>query len=483
VPGKPAEDSGVEQVIVEREIEGTDICRPHLFFRSDVAGLIEPTTVLADSGPTGRWLLCLQRANGSREVMSLPPWLDLEGGTRLWFSPLPDPPQPGTAPRWSAEGRRRWLDGYTPEMTDVFHNLCNQISQFVVFPDGEAFGQLATLSLWVLLTYCYPAWPAVPYLRIAGTLASGKSRLLDVLARLVWRPTLASSMTAGVLFRTLHDHGGTLLLDEAERLQHQSASSEVNTVLLAGYKAGGRVARLKKEGSGFTSVYFDVFGPKALGGIGDVIPALASRCIRMNLVRTPGDCPQVRARLDADPSRWQELRDDLYAFALSHAAEIVQAARSTDGLTDGMSGRDAELWDPLLALVSLGTSCSENLVEQVRRFADQVIANNQDDTTPEPETTLLAILSERILNRQADVTPKEILDAAQRAEPVTFARWTPHRVASALRRYGLLTSKTTGGRRSYYRTTPEQMRCIARVYGLCIPTGNATFAADATNPQ
>jgi hypothetical protein len=330
--------------------------------------------------------------------------------------------------------------------------------------------------LWTMLTYCYPAWPAVPYLHVAGTLASGKSRLLDVLSRLVRRPILASSMTAGVAFRTLHEHGGTLLLDEAERLEDQSASSELRTVLLAGYRAGGRVVRLRRDAAEFRPMHFDVFGPKALGGIGELPPALASRCIRVNMLRTAGSRPQVRAQLDADAAQWQRLRDDLHALVLTRACEILAAAQAADGV-DGLSGRDAELWRPLLVLARLcDPDGAAGLVEVMRRYADAVIADGQDDTAPEPERVLIGILAACVAHLQADVTPKDLLEQAQEAEPAIFRGWTPHRVASTLRRYSLHTEKTSGGRRSYRHVTADHIRRIVRLYGFSIFLDNASIA-------
>lgn len=464
----------------EIEVTGLEVCRPPLFLRADVAGLTEATTVLTDGRPTGRWLLCLQWDNGMRQVLPLPEWVDRPTGGRLWFAPFPAAPHVGAVPSWSSPGRERWLRGESPHFAELFHELCDQIGRFIVFPEEDAAGALATAALWIMLTYCYPAWSAVPYLHVAGTLASGKSRLLDVLSRLVRRPIMASSMTAGVLFRTLHEHGGTLLLDEAERLGDQAASSELRTVLLAGYRAGGRVARLRRQAGEFRPVHFDVFGPKALGGIGELPPALASRCIRVNMLRTSGASRQVRASLDADAARWQRLRDDLHALVLTHAGEVITAAQAADGLIDGLSGRDAELWRPLLVLARLcDPEDVAGLVEVVRRYADAVITDGQDDTAPEPERILVGLLAACVAHHQADVTPKDLLVQAQKDEPVIFRGWTPHRVASALRRYSLHTEKTSGGRRSYRHLTGDHVRRVARLYGFSIPLEDASFAPNA----
>lgn len=289
-------------------------------------------------------------------------------------------------------------------------------------------------------------------------------------------------MTAGVLFRTLHERGGTFLLDEAERLSERTAQmSEMRTVLLAGYRAGGCVSRLQKNGEGYQSVLFDVFGPKALASIGDLPPTLASRCIRLHMLRTAGDRPEVRALLNNESNRWQTLRDNLHAFALTRASEIVLAAAGADNLVTGMGGRDAELWRPLLTLAALCEQAGvADLLSRVRAFAEQLINENADDTSPDPDQTLVALLAEAVIAGQADLTPKDLLERVQKDDGVSFARWTPHRVASTLKRYGLITYKTSRGRRSYRHVTRDQLRRVAAAYGLCIPLENASFTTDAT---
>ena len=335
-----------------------------------------------------------------------------------------------------------------------------------------------------MLTYCFPVWPAVPYLHITGPLASGKSRLLEVVSRLAWRSTLASSMTAGVLFRTLHERGGTFLLDEAERLGGKSGQmSEMETVLLAGYKAGSRVSRLQTIGGGYQPVYFDVFGPKALGSIGDLPPALASRCIRVRLLRTSGDRPQVRNRLDGNSYGWQALRDDLHALALTHAGKIMQVAAGATMMITGMSGRDGELWRPLLDLAT--TFHRDNADEpgrSVREYADRLITEGVEDTSPDPDKILVSLLADAVAGRQADLTSKDLLGRAREEDGVTFARWTPHRVAGTLKRYGMLTRKTGRGRRSYRDVTLDQIRRAAKAYGFStlLDAPDASSATHAT---
>ena len=58
-----------------------------------------------------------------------------------------------------------------------------------------------------------------------------------------------------------------------------------------------------------------------------------------------------RRRIDADPAGWQALRDDLHTLALEHGATWLELADRED-VCPAMTGRDYELWQPLLALAS-----------------------------------------------------------------------------------------------------------------------------------
>ena len=333
----------------------------------------------------------------------------------------------------------------------------------------SAPGVTATLALWVILSYCYLAWPAVPYLYLGGPLGSGKSRVFEILARLVFRALGSSNMTAAALFRTLHAHGGTLLLDEAERLKdtRDPNMGEVLSMLLARYKQGGSAMRLEPVGeNGFRTVTFDVFGPKALACIAGLPPALASRAIPIVMFRAAPGTDKPKRRIDAAPGKWQALRDDLHALALQHGLAWLELAERNDVCPAGIDGRHYELWQPLLALASwIEAAGLPGLLRLLQEHALQTIDAGKDDQTPDCDETLLRLLAAAVRFGERP-EPGELLKRAQEAEPTAFKTWTARAVTGHLKRYGIPSPKKSMGRRVFRDVTVDHLRQIQASYGI-----------------
>jgi hypothetical protein len=299
-------------------------------------------------------------------------------------------------------------------------------------------------------------------------LGSGKSRLFEILLRLVFRGLASSNMTAPALFRTLHNQGGTLLLDEAERLRQtqQPDVGEILSMLLAGYKRGGQATRLEPLGDrGFKTVSYDVYGPKALACIAGLPPALASRCIAVPMFRAAPKSEKPRRRIDADPGAWQGVRDDLHALAIEHGPAWLDLAARID-VCPAMSGRDFELWQPLLALASwIESHGARGLRGLVQEHALATIDRGRDEAVPDADETLLGILADAVRIGERP-TPHEILGKALEAEPVVFKLWHPRTVTARLKSYGIPTPKKVGSRREFRDVTPEALRRIQASYGI-----------------
>ena len=471
----------------ETELAVSHIVRPHLFHVAEVSGLLVPVLTISSDGPAGKWLLLLHWADGKRECRKLPNPLELLTGDNLWFSSVSSATNRIVGDAWSAKARRRFLEGkYTPDVAKLFNRLQEAFRRFVSFPEEEAEGATAVLALWTMLTYAFPAWSVIPYLSIGGPMGSGKTRVFEVLNRIVYRPLPSANMTAPCMFRTLDAQGGTLLLDEAERLRDRTpAASEIRSILLSGYKAGNPARRLEPTAGGkYKPIEFDVYGPKAIAGIASLPEALESRCIRLTMFRAPTKSPEARRRIDENPRLWMELRDDLHAFALTQGSRFVELSRSAD-LCSEFGNRDYELWQPLIALAStIQEAGTSGLVRTVKEFAGNLIESRVADQTPEPDAILLRHLAGLVKKGDHDETPGDLLAVVMLspAQDGVFRRWGPKGASHALARYGIRTTKSTNGRRTYRYVTLDQLRRVENRYGVDLGLSTATIATNATSP-
>lgn len=454
-----------------QEIEFSRIVRPELFHTTDVSGIAVAVPSRSGGKVQSRWHLYLRWSDGRRERREIDSSVELPSGTRLYVHPIPGEPSPSMTAGWSAESRRLWLAGSdAPNAADAFKRLCSAIARHIELSPESAAGTTATLALWIILTYVYPVWGAVPYLSVGGPLGSGKSTLFTVLARLIFRAIQSSNMTSACLFRTLHEHGGTLLLDEAERLRDGSPDAgELRSILLSGYKVGSPARRLEKVGDGFQQVAFDVYGPKAIASIAKPPEALASRCIPLTMFRAGPESEKPRRRIDADPAVWRDLRDDLHALALEHGPTWPTLAGRADVVPTDLAGREFELWQPILALAAwVEESGARGLLGLLQEHARSVAGEGRDDATPEADEALLRIVAGAVVEgRQATLKAGDVLAAARQVDASTFDRWTARGVSAALARYGVKTSKGTGSTgRNFRRVTVEALRRIERAYSL-----------------
>ncbi len=345
----------------------------------------------------------------------------------------------------------------------------------------------ATIACWVILTYCFPVWQSVPYIFIGGPVGSGKTRLFDLLARTVFRPLFSSNMTSAALYRSLHSQGGALLLDEAERLREIRSPdvAELLSMLLAGYRAGGCATRLEPVGDTFRTVTFQVYGPKAVGCVQGVPPALASRCIPVMMFRAPPGSDKPKRRIDGDPDTWQRLRDDLHALALGHGPDFLALAGRSDVCPAGIDGRHYELWQPLLSLAAWVESHGmSDLLGVLQQHALATIDSGRDEAVADCDETLLRMLAEAVQSGERP-EPGELLKRAQEAEPAAFKNWSARAVTSHLKRYGVPTPKKSMGRRVFRDVTVDHLQRIQDAYGidLDLPPRPSTVPDEAQDTQ
>jgi hypothetical protein len=120
-------------------------------------------------------------------------------------------------------------------------------------------------SYYVLFSWIHDDFNELPYLRGLGDYGTGKSRLLQVVGSVCYRPIFASgATTVSPIFRILNDFKGTLILDEAD-FKMSDTTAEIIKILNSGFMKNMPV--LRSEGNNkksFDVKAYSVFGPKLI---------------------------------------------------------------------------------------------------------------------------------------------------------------------------------------------------------------------------
>ncbi len=152
-----------------------------------------------------------------------------------------------------------------PEVVDgasLLDEISSVVTRHLIVPEGIA----NTLSLWVILTYCYDNFRILPQVAIySPEKRCGKTVLLEILGACVNRPLSSSNMTPATVFRSIEAFKPTLIIDEADTFFKKN--SEMQGVCNSGHaKNNAFVLRATKGETGIRR--FSTWCPKVIAMIG-----------------------------------------------------------------------------------------------------------------------------------------------------------------------------------------------------------------------
>jgi len=236
-------------------------------------------------------------------------------------------------------------------LRDTLHDTEIFIRKYVVLSDEQAIA----VTLWAAHTHVIDAAECTPYVQItSATKRAGKTRLLEVLEPLVARPWLTGRVSHAVLTRKIDAEKPTLLLDETDAAFNgeKEYAEALRGILNTGYRRSGKASLCVGQGAGLSYKDFSTYAAKAFAGIGALPGTIADRSIPIKLKRrSPGErC-----------ARWRERDGHAEAASICHAfaawggskkvLEVLTAARPE--LPVSLSDRQADVWEPLLAIAEL----------------------------------------------------------------------------------------------------------------------------------
>ena len=246
----------------------------------------------------------------------------------------------------------------TPEGARLLGDVETFIRRFTVLPDEHAY---TATTLWVAHAHAVEAFDTTPRLAaLSPEPGSGKTRLLEVLELLSPNPMLTFNVSVAVLYRSMTpDEDGfvvdrpTIMLDEADTVFGPRASKDhedLRGFVNAGYRSSGYAQRVAMTGKTFTIETFPCFAPVALAGLNDLPDTIMTRSIGIRMRRrAPGERVEPYRRRRQEPEG-HALRDDLADWLNPHLPAL---ADTWPDLPDVITDRDADCWEPLIAIADL----------------------------------------------------------------------------------------------------------------------------------
>ena len=201
-------------------------------------------------------------------------------------------------------------------------------------------------ALWVIHTYLLDCFMVSPRLAIRSPMKRcGKTTLLDVLARLVWRPLPTANVTPAAVFRVVEKYRPTLLVDEADTFLREH--DELRGVINSGHRKGGSV--LRTVGDNHEPRQFSTYAAVAIALIGNLPDTLADRSVTVDLKRRlPSE--KITVFRAGHTGHLDEIASQVFRWAQDH---VIAVGALDPEMPADVFNREADNWGPLLQIADV----------------------------------------------------------------------------------------------------------------------------------
>jgi len=244
------------------------------------------------------------------------------------------------------------IEPMTIDGAELLDDIEQFLGRFVVYPSEH---ERRAHVLWIAHTWLMDRWDSTPRIAfLSPEPGSGKSRALEVTEPLVPRPVHAVNTTSAYLFRKVSDPEGlpTILYDEIDTVFGPKAkdNEDIRGMLNAGHRKGAVAGRCVVRGKIVETEDFPAYCPVALAGLDDLPDTLMSRSVVSRMRRRAPSEPVEPWRYRVNAPEAQKLGRRLAAWA-----DLVsdKAVDMWPDMPEGVTDRDADVWEPLLAIAEL----------------------------------------------------------------------------------------------------------------------------------
>jgi len=272
-----------------------------------------------------------------------------------------------------------------------------------------------------------------------------------------------------------------MLIDEIDTVTGPKLD-DLTGILNDGNHVAGRVARC--VGDNHDVKTFSVYCCKAFAGIGANLPdATRSRCIALPMARASGEALAALKPLRTDHAeRWASpLRSQLARLAADTAGAVADTiGDDAVSLPDGIDGRDAQCWEPLLAVADLA---GDDWGTMARAACLALVRDRRADDDGDVRIRLLRDLRTYFDEHLSDTATSALLiawlieDESRGWSEYRGRELTPHALARLLKAFKLAPVKLREGTAT---ARVWLLSALRPAFDRYLPTPSETSATSAT---
>jgi hypothetical protein len=301
------------------------------------------------------------------------------------------------------------VSGPSAALAEYLAGVEQFLRRYVAFPSEH---EPVAITLWIGHAHLVERFESSPILAVTSAeVRSGKTRVLDCLELLVPEPFRVVTPSEAVVYTVLAQRPRrTMLLDEADAIFGPRTADRyegLRAILNAGNRQGTPVLRVKLEGRRRAVDAFDVFGPKAIAGIGNLPSTVADRAIPIRMKRRmPGEpIAKFRHRIAA-------------AEAALIGCDWASVTLGTDvTVPDELNDRAADSWESLLAIAD---AAGGSWPTRARLAA--VALSGEEEATISIGMRLLADIKD-VFGDEDHLTTAELLRRLHNLEDAPWSDW------------------------------------------------------------
>lgn len=339
------------------------------------------------------------------------------------------------------------------DAVDIVDALKRHLHAYIDVP-----AHIEEFAAWyIMMSWIYDRLTTVSYFRFRGDTGTGKSRCLDVVGRLCYKPMqMSGAVTPAPIYRMIRRWRGTLVMDEAD-FDDTSEKAEVVTVLNCGFEKGRPIIRCSKDDPDDLQV-LPCFGPKVITtrqAFAD--KALESRCLTHITEETDrSDIPSLLGDTFFEAERG--LRRKLLHWRLRIWHKIEQSA--VDHLDLGMiEPRLKQTGLPYAVAFKDLPEVLEKYKQFLKEYNKTLIAERSDSWDGSVVEAIFKMFKQHGIGNVAVSTVAEALSTEEK-------KITTHRISGRLKSLNIVTERRRGtqGQLYYLVWDNKIMRKLLRRY-------------------